>query len=169
MHALVAFLDDTADQQVRALCQALQQTGVRCAGSRFPPHVTFAAGASIPARARTAVRDELTLLTMPAVWLSTLATFPNTSNVLILAAVVDTELLAVHSAVHDALAGKVRQPSVLHLPGSWVPHCTLAERITPAQLATGFARLHPVTPVRATLGPVAVLDTATGTATPVEP
>lgn len=164
MHALVAFLDRAADQQVRALWQVLQASGVPPAGRSFAPHITFAAGAAIPARARTAVRDELALLTLPAVWLSTLGSFPTPNNVLILAAVVDTELLAVHSAVHDALAGKVRQPSVLHLPGSWVPHCTLAERITPAQLATGFARLHPVAPIRATLGPVAVLDTATGTA-----
>ncbi|MGH3905024.1 MAG: 2'-5' RNA ligase family protein [Pseudonocardiaceae bacterium] len=169
VHALVAFLDDSADREVRALWQVLHDGGIPPVGRRFPPHVTFGAGASIPARARTAVRDELALLTLPGVWLSTLATFPNANNVLMLAAVVDTELLAVHSAVHDALAGKVRQPSVLHLPGSWVPHCTLAERITPAQLSTGFARLHPVAPVRATLGPIAVLDTAVWSVEPLWP
>ncbi|MFN2495007.1 MAG: 2'-5' RNA ligase family protein [Pseudonocardiaceae bacterium] len=144
--------------QIRALWQALQACGVPPGGRGFAPHITFGAATSIPARARAAVGAELELLALPGVWLSTLATFPNTNNVLVLAAVVDTELLAVHSAVHDALAGKVRQPTVRHLPGSWVPHCTLAERLTPAQLATGFARLHPVTPVRATLGPIAVLD-----------
>lgn len=162
MHALVAFLDDAADQEIRELWQALQRAGVPSGHRRFPPHVTFGAGASIPARARAAVREELALLTLPGLWLSTLATFPNTDNVLVLAAVVDTELLAVHSAVHDALAGRVRHPSGPHLPGSWVPHCRLAERVTPAQLATGFALLHPVTPIRATLGAVAVLDTVTG-------
>ena len=85
------------------------------------------------------MRDELALLTLPGIWLSTLATFPNTSNVLMLAAVVDTELLAVHSAVHDALAGKVRQPSVLYLPGSWVPHCTLAMDLGSVSAATALA------------------------------
>ncbi|MGH3796872.1 MAG: 2'-5' RNA ligase family protein [Pseudonocardiaceae bacterium] len=167
VHALVAFLDDPADQEIRALWQVLQKAGVPSGGRRFPPHVPFGAAASMPARARAAVREELALLTLPGIWLSTLATFPNTDNVLMLTAVVDTELLAVHSAVHDALAGKVRHPSVLHLPGSWVPHCTLAERITPTQLATGFALLHPVAPIRATLGPVVVLDTGTGTVEPL--
>ncbi len=168
MHALVAFLDDTADRKIRALWQALQDSGIP-AGSRIAPHITLAAGASIPAKARAAVRTEIELLALPGVWLSTLGTFPNPTNVLMLAAVVDTELIAVHSAVHDGLAGKVHHPSALHLPGSWVPHCTLAERITPAQLAAGFARLHPVAPIRATLGPVVVLDTATGSTEPLRP
>lgn len=167
MHALVAFFDDPATTQLRGLWQTLQACGVPCGGRGFAPHITFGAGAAIPAGARAAVRAELELLTVPGVWLSTLATFPNTDNVLVLAAVVDTELLAVHSAVHDALAGKVRQPAVRHLPGSWVPHCALADRLTPAQLATGFTRLHPVSPIRATLGPIAVLDTAAGTMEPL--
>lgn len=167
MHALVAFLDDPATTRLRGLWQALRACGVPSGGRGFAPHITFGAGAAIPAAARAAVRAELDLLTLPAVWLSTLATFPNPDNALVLAAVVDTELLAVHSAVHDALAGRVRQPAGRHLPGSWVPHCALAERLTPAQLATGFARLHPVTPIRATLGPVAVLDTADGTVDPL--
>lgn len=162
MHALVAFLDDAAEREIRALWRVLHDSGVSSDPGRFAPHVVFGTAALIPARARAAVRAELALLTLPGLWLSTLATFPNTENVLALAAVVDTELLAVHSAVHDALAGKVRQPAGRYLPGSWVPHCTLAERISATQLATGFARLHPITPVRAALGPVAVLDTITG-------
>ncbi|MGH3910232.1 MAG: 2'-5' RNA ligase family protein [Pseudonocardiaceae bacterium] len=167
MHALVAFLDDPADREIRALWRVLRDGGIPSGGPGTTPHITFGAGASIPARARAAVRAELALLALPGVWLSTLATFPNTDNVLMLAAVVDTELLAVHSAVHDALAGKVRQSSVRYLPGSWVPHCTLAERITPAQLAGGLALLHPITPIRATLGSIAVLDTVTGAVEPL--
>jgi len=169
VHALVAFFDEPANEQIRALWQTLQTCGLPSGSRGFAPHITFGAGASIPARARAAVRAELELLALPGVWLSTLATLPTTDNVLMLAAVVDTELLAVHSAVHDALAGKVRQPAVRHLPGSWVPHCTLAERLTPSQLVTGFARLHPVTPIRATLGPIAVLDTTAGTVEPLRP
>ena len=62
-----------------------------------------------------------------------------------LAAVVDTELLAVHAAVHDALAGRVRGPVAAYLPGAWLPHCVLAT----ARPAAAFAALHPVEPVRA--------------------
>jgi 2'-5' RNA ligase len=169
VRALVAFLDNAAEREIRRLWQTLADGGVAPAVRRFAPHVTLAAGASIPPKARAAVRDELALLAMPALWLSTLAVFPSTENVLVLAAVVDTELLAVHSAVHDVLAGKVRQASALHLPGSWVPHCTLAEHVPTAALGAGLSLLHPETPVRATLGPVAVLDTASGAVEPLPP
>jgi 2'-5' RNA ligase len=169
VHALVAFLDEAADREIRRLWQSLADAGVSGSARRFAPHVTLAAGGSIPAKARAAVRDELAFVVLPGVWLSTLAVFPSTENVLLIAAVVDTELLAVHSAVHDALAGKVRQASAQHLPGSWVPHCALAERISPAQLSTALSLLHPVTPIRAKLGPVSVLDTATGSVEPLPP
>jgi hypothetical protein len=64
---------------------------------------------------------------------------------LVLAAVVDAELLAVHSAVHDALAGRVRSPLAAYLPGTWLPHCVLATE----RPADAFALLHPVPTVRA--------------------
>ena len=64
---------------------------------------------------------------------------------LVLAAVVDAELLAVHAAVHDALAGRVKGPVAAYLPGSWLPHCVLATE----RPAAAFAALHPVRPVRA--------------------
>jgi hypothetical protein len=70
----------------------------------------------------------------------------------VLAAVVDAELLAVHAAVHDALAGRVRGPVAAYLPGTWLPHCVLAT----ARPADAFAALHPVTPVRAKVTGVVV-------------
>jgi hypothetical protein len=74
--------------------------------------------------------------------------------------VVDTELFA----VHDVLAGRVKAPSACYLPGSWVPHCTLAQGLEAEQAAAGFATLHAVEPVRAAIAEVAVVDTHTGAA-----
>ncbi len=74
----------------------------------------------------------------------------------------DTELLAVHSAVHDVLAKKVRNPSAYYLPGSWVPHCVLAQEIDTPTLAAGIAALHPVEPIRAKVDEVGITDTVTG-------
>ena len=59
---------------------------------------------------------------------------------LVLAAVVDAELLAVHAAVHDALAGRVRARSPPTCPARWLPHCVLATE----RPAAAFAALHPV-------------------------
>jgi 2'-5' RNA ligase len=165
----LAFLfDDDADRAIRALWSRLDEVGVpSLAGRGYPPHVTFAVAGTIPPPVRDALRADLARLSIPALWLSILATFSSVDTVLMLAAVVDAELLAVHSAIHDALAGRVKQPSAYYLPGSWVPHCTLAQGIEPTRVAAGFAALYPVEPIRAAIRQVTVIDTHTGAADPL--
>lgn len=169
--ALEFFFDGEADAAVRGLWRRLEDAGVPSLATRthgrHRPHVTFALASAIPQRTRDALRDDLRLLSIPQLWLSTLSAFSANDTVLMLAAVVDTELLAVHSAVHDVLAGKVRQPSAYYLPGSWVPHCTLAQAVDPAQVTAGFAALYPVEPIRARVSEIAVVDTHTGEADPL--
>ncbi|GAA2791068.1 2'-5' RNA ligase family protein [Saccharopolyspora taberi] len=161
--ALELFFDDSAERAVRELWRRLDDRGVPSAGSRGGrPHVTLAVAGAIPASARRNLRSELELLSIPDLWLHTLGTFPGGDSALLLGAVVDTELLAVHSAVHDVLAGKVTAPSAYYFPGAWIPHCTLAQGLTAAQLAAGFAELAPPEAVRAPIAEVGVTDTRTG-------
>jgi 2'-5' RNA ligase len=166
VQALEFYFDAEAEAAVRGLWQRLDQAGVPSPGgrthSRHRPHVTFAAGSVIPTAARRTLVTDLTRLALPNLWLYTLGTFPTAENVLFLGAVTDAEVLAVHVAVHDALAGRVRDPWAYFLPGAWVPHCTLAEDLTPTQLAAGFAALHPVEPIRAKITDIGVTDTRTG-------
>lgn len=163
VQALEFFFDDAAEDEIRSLWRRLEQAGVPSVAKHTNrPHLTFAAGSSFSAAVRGELTAELRLLSLPRVWLYTLGTFATNDNELFLGSIVDTELLAVHSAVHDILAKKVRNPSAYYLPGSWVPHCTLAHDVDPAGLAAGFAALHPVRPVHARLAEVGVTDTATG-------
>ncbi|WP_132118446.1 2'-5' RNA ligase family protein [Actinocrispum wychmicini] len=160
-HVVAVYFDDGADRAVRALWRRLDQAGA--GGERvMPPHVTFAMAKSIPRAARDALRHELRTLAIPNLWLSNLGTFPNTNNVLMLGAIVDAELLAVHSAVHDVLAGRVQSPHAYYLPGSWVPHCTLAMGVTHPQMVDGFAALHPVDRIEAGVDQVVIYDTQSG-------
>lgn len=165
-HAVQLFFDRDAEERMRTLWQRLDDAGVPSLATRthgrHRPHVTLAVAGSIPAATRSDLRTELRTLSIPHLWLYTLGTFPSEEAVLLLSAVVDTEVLAVHSAVHDVLAGKVRQPSAYYFPGAWVPHCTLAQGITRDQLSTGFATLHPLEPVRARVHEVGIVDTKTG-------
>lgn len=154
------FFDGEADAAVRGLWRGLSEAGVQ-SPARHRPHVTFAAAQTIPAGTRNALREDLRLLSIPALWLSTLAAF---DGALVLTAVVDTELLAVHSAVHDVLAKRVKQPVAYYLPGSWIPHCTLAEGLEPDQMTAGFAAVYPVGSIRARITEIAVVDTHTGEA-----
>jgi 2'-5' RNA ligase len=169
--ALELSFDTDADRAVRALWDRLERAGVPSMATRthrrHRPHVSLAVAGAIPAAAREALRADLGRLSIPRLWLYTLGAFSGTDNVLILSAVVDTELLAVHSAVHDVLAGRVRGPWAYYLPGSWVPHCGLAQGIEPVQVAAGFAALYPVQPIRATVTEVAVVDTHTGAIDPL--
>lgn len=155
--ALKFFFDGEADAAVRGLWRRLEDAGVPSLATR--PHVMFAQAGTIPAKTRTDLRDDLRLLSIPRLWLATLSAF---DGELALTAVVDTELLAVHSAVHDVLAKRVKQPAGRYLPGSWAPHCTLAQGLEPAQMTTGFATLYPVGSIKARITEIAVVDTHTG-------
>jgi hypothetical protein len=136
-------LDDAAAAELTALRTRLAGHGI--ATPPEPPAVIAAAAGTIPQPARDALAAELRLLTLPSIWLETLGTVAGRPDELVLAAVVDAELLAVHSAVHDALAGRVRSPVAAYLPGTWLPHCVLATE----RPADAFALLHPVPTVRA--------------------
>lgn len=131
-------LDDAAAAALRALRAAV-------GGPGDEPAITVAAASVVPPPARAALEAELRLLVLPSIWLATLGTVAGRPDELVLAAVVDAELLAVHAAVHDALAGRVKGPVAAYLPGAWLPHCVLAAQAP----AAAFAALHPVEPVRA--------------------
>ncbi|MGI9000794.1 MAG: 2'-5' RNA ligase family protein [Pseudonocardia sp.] len=136
-------LDDAAGAEVTALRARLRSRGLAVPDGT--PAVTVAAAAAVSAPAREALAAELRLLALPSIWLATLGTVAGHPAELVLAAVVDAELLAVHSAVHDALAGRVRGSVAAYLPGTWLPHCVLATQ----HPAEAFAALHPITPIRA--------------------
>lgn len=157
--ALEFFFDGEADAAVRGLWRRLDAAGVPSAHGRRRPHVTFASAGAIPAATRNALREDLRLLSIPSLWLSTLAAVDGT---LTLTAVVDTELLAVHSAVHDVLAKRVKQPVAQYLPGSWMPHCVLARDLEPAHVIAGFTALYPVGSIKARITEIAVVDTHSG-------
>lgn len=154
-------LDEAAETELTGLRARAAGRGLPVPADR--PTVTFAAAAAIPAAARAALADELRVLTLPALWLATLGTVAGRDDELVLAAIVDAELLAVHAAVHDALAGRVRSPFAAYLPGSWLPHCVLASD----RPAEAFAALYPVHPVRARVVGVEIADSRTGTAEPL--
>ncbi|MEV4733558.1 2'-5' RNA ligase family protein [Saccharopolyspora sp. NPDC049426] len=160
--ALVFHFDDETEGRIRDLWKRLGEAGIPGAGDR--PRVTLAVAGSIPAPARKALRGELELLSIPDLWLHTLGTLPGDERMLLLGAVVDTELLAVHSAVHDVLAGKVKNPSAYYFPGAWIPCCVLAEGLDTDQLAAAFSTLLPPEPVRAAVREISIVNTGTGDA-----
>jgi hypothetical protein len=154
---LVRFrLDDDAAGRLADL-----RTEAAAAGCGVPvdrPALIAAAATALPSAARTALGTELRVLALPSAWLAVLGSVAGRPDELVLSAVVDTELLAVHAAVHDALAGRVRGPVAAFLPGAWLPHCVVAT----TRPGAAFAAVHPVEPMRARLVGVEVADPRTG-------
>jgi len=155
-HVVRLRLDDDAVAALEALRETARGAGADPEPDR--PQVIVAAAGTIPDRSRDALVAELRVLALPALWLGALSSLPGDEDHLVLAAVTDPEVLAVHSAVHDVLAGRVRGPHAAHLPGSWLPHCVLAR----SAASRAFAALHPVPPVRARVTAVELHDTRTG-------
>ena len=81
---------------------------------------------------------------------------------LFLAPVVTAPLLAVHVRLNDVLQerGIVQWPH--YLPGSWVPHCTLAMNVTPAELSAAAGMLAGFRQIQAEVAEVGITDTETG-------
>lgn len=149
-------LDDDAVAALTALRERLAAAGIPAAVGI--PHVTVAAAGTVGRPAHDALAAELRLVALPALWLATLGSVTGDDEALVLAAVTDPEVLAVHTAVHDALAGRARGAHAAHLPGSWLPHVVLAT----GGPAEAFALLHPVAPVRARIVAVELHDSRTG-------
>jgi hypothetical protein len=165
--ALDFFLDESAAGQVMELRARLALVGVPVPAAA--PCVRFARGAAIPAKVRGQLAEDLRRLVLPEVWLAMVGTILTAEPRLVLAAVVDTELLATHSGVHDALAGRVREPSSAHLPGSWLPHCVLTRELAVDALPAALEALDPVRPIRAKIASIGLTDTRTGQVTPIVP
>lgn len=161
--ALDFFLDEASAARVMELRARLALAGVPVPSAA--PSVRFARGAAIPAKARGQLAADLRLLVLPELWLALLGTILTAEPRLVLAAVADTELLATHTSVHDALAGRVREPSSRYLPGSWLPHCMLSRELTAEAIPPAMEAMAPVTPIRAKVTSIGITDTRTGQVT----
>jgi hypothetical protein len=165
--ALDFFLDNGSAAAVMELRARLALQGVPVPAAA--PSVRFARGAAIPARVRNQLITDLRLVVLPELWLAVLGTILTEQPRLVLSAVTDTELLAAHASAHDALAGRVRQPSGRYLPGSWLPHCPLSRELTREALPAALDALDNVQPIRAKVISIGITDTRTGTVTPLIP
>ncbi len=58
-------------------------------------------------------------------------------------------------------------PGAGYAVGAWMPHCTLAQDLTRAQLARGIDLLHEQRPISAHVSSAGLLDTTTGEVLPL--
>jgi hypothetical protein len=162
------YFDDQADTAVRRLWQRLADAGLPSLATlthrQHRPHVSLAVAESLADADPVPLRSVL-MSRRPALSLYVLGTFPGAQGVLFLGAQVTAELLAFHADVHAALAGQPIQHWTHYLPGSWIPHCALAEGLDRSEAGRAFGLLAGYRPITAEATSVGIKDTATGSIT----
>ncbi len=168
-HALELFFDPINEAAIKATWGKLEAAGLPSLAThshrKHRPHVTLVVAERIETARLQGARDRLSAIHLD-VTLYSPAVFQR-SGVLYLSVVPTPALLRLHEEVHTALRGSLVEPWDLYSVGSWVPHCTLAQELTRAQLARGVDLLHDHPIVETHVTSAGLLDTKTGEVLPV--
>ncbi len=173
-HAIEMFFDDQADAAGRRVWHRLAESGLSSLETyshlRHRPHLSLAVGSNLDVRDTAVLADIAAVVhagPLPRLHLPALATFAGNRGILFLAAVATAPLLALHERVDDVLQAHRIDRWPHYLPGSWVPHCTLAMDLPRADLSSAVRLLSGFEPFDAQVIEAGVTDSTTGYVTPL--
>jgi 2'-5' RNA ligase len=168
-HAVELLFDPTTEAAVKGLWARLETAGVPSLASRthrrHRPHISLSVAERIDAGQLQGARDFLASTHLD-VTLYAPAVFPR-PGVLYLSVVPTLALLRLHEQVHAALGDGMVTPRDGYAVGAWMPHCTLAQDLTRAQLVRGVDLLHDQPVIAAHVSSAGLLDTTTGDVLPI--
>jgi 2'-5' RNA ligase len=146
-YAVELLFDATTEAAIKGLWARLETAGLPSLASRthrrHQPHISLAVAERIDTGQLQDIRDCLAATHLD-VTLYAPAVFPR-PGVLYLSVVPTLALLQVHEEVHAALGDSIVAPRDGYAVGAWMPHCTLAQDLTRAQLARGIDLLNTTT------------------------
>lgn len=162
--AVCLLLDDRADRAVRHLWDRLEARGVPTLRShthgRHVPHLSYAVLRRCDPDAVEKALEELPDGEPLDLRLEGLGTFRRGRAWLIPA--VSADLLERQERVVAALAATGAELHWHYLPGTWVPHCSLAPRVPASSLPVVATAVNEVLPLPARATAAALVDTGTG-------
>ncbi len=135
--AVEMFFDEKADKLVRSVWTDLARANLTSSmiDGGYRPHVTLAV---FEGYASPKFEDELRFFAEKhrvfPIKLDYLGVFPRPEGVVYFGAVVTEHLLSVHAEYTRLFAPLVTSVRPYYLPGSWVPHCTLAYGLSVAAI-----------------------------------
>jgi 2'-5' RNA ligase len=133
--AVEMFFDDNADKVVREVWHELARANVTSSqiDGGYRPHVTLGVfeGYTSP-QFENEFRSFLGKRGAFPIKLDYLGVFPRTEGVVYFGAVVTGQLLSVHGEFTRHFGPLMMGVRPYYLPGSWVPHCTLAYGLSSA-------------------------------------
>ena len=130
---ILLYFDPVTEQRITAIRDLLTLRGVSPipAYLRTRPHISLGLfEGPYPARLTDQIRRFAQGADAINVQFGSVGMFPTQEGVVFLAAIVTKQLLHLHERMYAevALSGHYTEQS--YLPGKWVPHCTLAIRLT---------------------------------------
>ncbi|HLZ09859.1 MAG TPA: 2'-5' RNA ligase family protein [Chloroflexota bacterium] len=132
--AIELFLDEPGADVVRQIWREISDAAISAylASSEVRPHVTLAVGDRVDAPAVQAVLKDWSVVTSPRdVQFRSVGLTPAEQVNVFLSPIITADLLDLHAQLHQKVAGLVERSWDRYLPSSWIPHCTLVERIPP--------------------------------------
>ena len=167
--AVCLLFDRKSERAIRALWDRLEQQGVPSLRShthgRHVPHVSYAVLRSWDQTAVAAALDDLGDGASVELSFDGVGLFRRGRTWLV--AGVSTDFVARQSRVVEAVTATGAELHKHYVPGTWMPHCSLAPRAMLAQLPTVVGAVLDVLPLRARLDRAALVNSATGEICPL--
>ena len=135
-YAITLLFDPETEKQLAQFWILFDQAGIpKKEQPRIRPHITlciFEEIACADCECRISeIASDFGLLTLT---LDHLGIFHQQNNVLFIAPTPNAQLLAMQKHVFEEISAFATQPWKMYQPGTWVPHCTLANDLNDADL-----------------------------------
>ena len=138
MYGLIAIFDEKTEQVIKDIWKELKVKSISAYAYEVEdrrPHITLASYHEIDKTEFIKQMDEF-YYDKPTIEITfnSIGSFLN-SGALFFSPTVTCQLIEFHSNHHKYFNQFNRNPNSLYLPDSWIPHCTLANRLSPKKLS----------------------------------
>jgi 2'-5' RNA ligase len=136
-YAVTLYFDEKSEAQLVGMMEDLCRAGVNryLLDLGIRPHITLAYWND---QQEIDVTDEIKRFAQTVkgteVLFSSIGIFPADPKVVYLSPVKDEGLIELHQRLYEELDGKIENFSQNYTPDYWVPHCTLATKLTEAEV-----------------------------------
>lgn len=142
MYAVIALFDTVLEQRIKKIWEELEKNKISYYAREVEdrvPHITLASYKEVSVtnfinEMETFYKDKGKI----QVEFQAVGSFINTKT-LFYSPTVTKELIELHSDHHRYFASFNNDEESLYLPGKWVPHCTLANRLSKEKLQDGYS------------------------------
>lgn len=141
MYGLIAMFDITTEQLIKNTWKELKERAISTYAYEVEdrrPHITLASYNNLNIADFTQLMNEIYINQSDIdIKFNTIGSFFN-SGALFYSPTITKEMIEFHSNHHKNFKRFNDNPKSLYLPDNWIPHCTIANRLSPEKLSEAF-------------------------------